>query len=127
MRVIASLRKISGSTTYERPPCARMALWIDGTFAKVAGATAAAARVDRAIVEERPAPLRGRSPTKHLRDDGELLEPEEVRDVAVLLRRARGLHGGDGGRGRRREDRRRVDELRGVVSRGSVEDPREER
>src|SRR5439155_26401008 len=71
--------------------------------------------VDGRIVEVRPAAVDRAPPAEHRGDLRELLEPEEVRDIPVLERRARGVHRGDR-RGRRRwEDRRRVDELRTIA------------
>src|SRR5205807_914319 len=56
----------------------------------------------------------------------ELLEPDEIRDVAVLLRGARGVERRDRGRRSRWEDRAGLDELRAVVAPGAVEKRGEE-
>src|SRR5207237_813352 len=82
--------------------------------------------IDGLVVEERAAARHSGSPAKHLGDRGELLEPDEIRDVAVLLRGARGVERRDRGRRSRWEDRAGLDELRAVVAPGAVEKRGEE-
>src|SRR5438132_11195469 len=82
--------------------------------------------IDGLVVEERAAGRHSGSPARHLGDRGELLEPDEIRDVAVLRRGARGVERRDRGRRRRWEDRAGLDELRAVVAPGAVEKRGEE-
>ena len=51
-----------------------------------------AARVDGGIVEVRSAAHDRAAPPEHRGDLGELLEPQEIRDVAVLEGRSGGIH-----------------------------------
>ena len=73
-------------------------------------------RIDPLVVEVRAATVHAGSPAQHLGDLRELLEPDEVRDVPVLLRRPRGVQSGDRSGRRRRKDRRGLDELRAIAS-----------
>ena len=72
-------------------------------------------RVDPRIVEVRAAAFDRGSPTQHLGDLLELVEPDEIRHVSVLLRGACRVERRDGGRRRRREHRRRLHQLRSVA------------
>src|SRR5256885_3517191 len=51
-------------------------------------------------------------PAQHLRHLRELFEPDEVREIPVLLRGSRRVQRRDRRGGRRRKDRRRLDEDR---------------
>src|SRR5256885_17003979 len=66
-------------------------------------------------------------PAQHLRHLRELLEPDEVREISVLLRGPRCVQRRDRRGGRRRKDRRRLDELRPLMPLGTLEDRRDAR
>jgi hypothetical protein len=85
------------------------------------------ARIDARVVKVGAAPVRAGAPAQHLRDLRELIEPQEIRHVAVLLGRSRRVQRGDRrGRGGGK-DRRRLDELRLVVTSRALDDRRDER
>ena len=85
------------------------------------------ARVHTGVVKVGAAPVHGGPPAQHLRDLRELLEPDEVREVPVLLGCPSRVERRDRRGGGRRKDRRGFDELRPIMAGRALDDRCDER